>query len=128
MIYHINTLYFCRMHKFFFFPILFLSLVCLAQAQPLQYEISAKKTGDTTYLITLNGTLQQGGQLYAEDNAATGVEGLKMTWEAENIHAHGAAIGDKAPVSIKDPVFENKASKVYTGPLQLQQEVGASGV
>ncbi|TPE42450.1 protein-disulfide reductase DsbD family protein [Pontibacter mangrovi] len=103
-----------------------LSLVTASAQSPVQWQVSAAKQPDNSYLLTLRGTIQPGWHLYAERDAALGLEGPRLTTE-DPLLTLETPISLVPPVRLQDPLLENKWVKVYRDTLALEQRLCIQG-
>ena len=92
---------------------------------PLQWEISAKKTGEHHFILQVKGTIQKGWHVYASRDEADGLEPLTISWDNESILKDGEQSNELAAIDIKDPLF-NKTLSVYKNGFSFFQPVKIS--
>lgn len=116
------------MKKYSLFVLLLLvaSFVFGQNITKLNWQISAKKTGDSLYEITAKTKIPDGWHLYA-NNPDEGLEGVAINYDIENAQNKGELTFSKSTSDIPDPIFENATVKVFTNELAIQQEVKISG-
>jgi thiol:disulfide interchange protein DsbD len=107
---------------------MFASLSLPAQENALHWELSAKKNDNASYTITARVTLVPGWHAYAQDDAGTGIEQLRLDWDNENITKDGSPVISPAPLTLADPVFDNRKLLVYKeGVIEISQKIKISG-
>lgn len=89
--------------------------------QPVAIEVSSKKTDEKQYELTVNFQIQKGWHVYAEGDEATGIEPSQIVTEIPGI-VFLPVTSNRQPVTISDPIFENKSLKVYTRSFVLTQQ------
>jgi len=106
---------------------MFAPLFLPAQDNVLHWELSAKKNDNASYTITARITLAPGWHAYAQDDAGTGIEQLRLSWDNENITEDGSPVSP-APLTVADPVFDNRKLLVYKdGIIELSQKIKIQG-
>lgn len=104
-------------------------LFTLAQSEHLQWQVKTDKINDSSYNIIAEITIQPNWHVYAEADAETGIDGLQLVWDNENIIPDGNPSFSSDPVQIPDPVFDNKKFRVFMpGKLILTQKINIRGV
>ncbi|MEN9686854.1 MAG: hypothetical protein RLZZ28_2640 [Bacteroidota bacterium] len=115
-----------KINSLFFFLLLTASLFGQTDSL-LQWKTSAKKIADHLYEITATATVPQGWHLYGYYPAGIGPDSIKITTLYENAIAKNAIGFTAGTTTIKDPLFENKSLKVYTGSVELRQQISING-
>jgi thiol:disulfide interchange protein DsbD len=99
-----------------------------AKAQPsLDWTATARKTGATNYSIHFTGSIPASWRLYGLNDAIDGLSAPAFSFEYENVKTISKPIFTTTPEQIKDAVFENKTTFVYTGHFDITQEISISG-
>lgn len=107
---------------------MFAPLSLLAQENALHWELSAKKNDNASYTVTARITLVPGWHAYAQDDAGTGIEQLRLDWDNENITKDGSPVISPAPLPVADPVFDHQKLLVYKeGVIEISQKIKVSG-
>lgn len=95
-----------------------------AQENALHWELSAKKNDNASYTITARITLAAGWHAYAQDDAGTGIEQLRLDWDNENITKDGSPVISPDPLPAADPVFDNQKLLVYKeSVIEISQKI-----
>lgn len=89
----------------------------------LQWKIVAKKTGDSTYLLTATTTLANGLHLYHNNKTVEGFEDAKFVFKQDNVEAVNNIGFNKNIEVIKDVLNDNKAMNVFTGSISITQNI-----
>ena len=113
--------------KAILFLFFLLPLFCAAQESPLHWEVNSTKNDSGSYTITIKATLGLQWHIYADTIADIDMEGLHITWDDENIQKAGKLTPVSAITTIKDPVFDNRELRVYTGDFTLTQKISITG-
>ncbi len=92
---------------------------------PVAWAGTALRQNGTAYLLQLRGTVQPGWQVYAADDAAEGLETVKLHWEDAGI-LPGSTSYLSAPVELPDAVFDKQCS-FYKNDIILEQLVQVNG-
>ena len=104
-----------------------LPLFCVAQDSPLQWEANSKKNSAKSYTITIKATLPEKWQVYADSITDLELGGLHISWDNDNIQKDGKTTASPAATTIKDPIFENRELRVYTGDFTITQKITITG-
>ena len=108
---------------------LLVSLLSFAQTDTLlKWDVQYKKVGDKLYQITASTVIPQGWHLYGNNKAVEGLSSVQFITEFENDELIGDIIFAKEATIISDPLFENKKVNIYTGAIQIKQQVKITGV
>ncbi len=112
----------------FIFLILFIFCVGLIQGQdvPLKFNLASTKIDKENYHIRINGTVEKGWYVYAEDNAANELEGLRLNVENAQLLKQEDFLVDVAPSTITDKIF-NTRLKIYKQEFSLLQMITING-
>ncbi|HRQ52231.1 MAG TPA: protein-disulfide reductase DsbD family protein, partial [Agriterribacter sp.] len=104
-----------------------LPLFCAAQESPLRWEVNSIKNNSSSYTVTIKAALDPQWHIYADSIADIELEGLHITWDNENIRKNGRLTANPEAAILKDPVFDNRELRVYTGDFTLSQKVDVEG-
>lgn len=106
------------------FTLLFIAFASLAFSQEgMLWQLTAKKTADSTYLLTAVSTIPAGWHLYGSNPKVEGLENVKFVFQLENIEPQGELSFLQKPTIVKDALFDNKEVNVYTGAVTVQQNI-----
>lgn len=94
--------------------------------QKLNWQVTAKKSGDSLFEINASTKIPQGWHVYADNPSVEGLEGIAINYDIENAGNEGTASFSKQPSQIQDPVFDARVN-VFTGELTIHQKVKISG-
>src|SRR5258706_806668 len=114
------------MKKCSFIFLLFVSLIGLGQSVPVQWEVTAQKTGEQTYELLIYGTIKKGWNVYSEKDAANDLDGINVSWENSTILKDGEIKIETEPVIYNDTLFA-KRLKVFQGQVVLKQSIKIYG-
>jgi thiol:disulfide interchange protein len=98
----------------------FLWIAMLAQSVS-NVQIAVKKIERSKYELAVSGKVNIGWRVYAADNSALGVDGLKLV-----ANSGGVLISASIPVKtlvVNDVLFENKQFDVYNDKFEFSQEL-----
>jgi len=106
-----------------------LLLLCpAAKAQPtVKWLFTSQKTGAGTYALHVSGTLPAPWHVYGINDAIDGLSAPVFTFEYENVKAASKPVFATEPQHIKDGVFNNKTTAIYTGSFDITLQVNISG-
>lgn len=108
------------------FTLLFIAFASLAFSQEgMLWQLTAKKTADSTYLLTAVSTIPAGWHLYGSNPKVEGLENVKFVFQLENIEPQGELSFLQKPTIVKDALFDNKEVNVYTGAVTVQQNINS---
>ena len=93
----------------------------------LVWKVSAKKIADSTYQISAKTTVATGWHLYGSNPAIEGLENIKFVFQLESIKPSNEISFNKKATTFKDILFENKDVNVYTGEVEIKQDVKVNG-
>ena len=113
-----------RLTCFIFFYLQSLAGFC--QQPPVLFDVKAERSGESNYTIIIQATLQKGWHVYAQKDEPTGIEALQISYSTTNVKTR-AAKSNLQPVSITDPIFENKPLKVFETGFILTQSIHIEG-
>jgi len=103
-------------------------IVASAQTDSLlKWQTEAKKTGDGSYELVARATIPAGWHVYGNNPTQEGLDAVKFIPAYENAKLSGEIVFDKTPASITDPIFENKKLYVFTGTIEIRQQVKITG-
>ena len=108
----------------------FILLTCFSgfcSQQPVQWQVFAKQRSNQHYTITIKGSIDPGWHLYAQTSLNEGLESVGVKWENDNINARAELISLTPVIEINDSIF-NLPLKVYTGVIELEQEIVINGI
>ncbi len=94
--------------------------------QKLNWQVTAKKSGDSLFDVNASTKIPQGWHVYADNPSVEGLEGIAINYDIENAGNEGTASFSKQPSQIQDPVFDARVN-VFTGELTIHQKVKISG-
>ena len=110
------------------FSIVLSSSISFAQFDAvLSWSVKSTRTSPNKYSVIAATTVPAGWHLYGINTAADGLE-PKLTFDYTNAKAFGAVAFNKPATVINDPAFENKKVSVYTGTVQVTQQVIINGI
>jgi thiol:disulfide interchange protein DsbD len=93
----------------------------------LNWSVQAKRISANKYAITATTTVPQGWYLYGINTAADGLE-PKFSFEYSNAKPSGQVTFSKAADVVTDPSFDNKKVNVYTGNVEVKQELDIDSI
>ncbi len=102
-------------------------LICLlvtAQTDSLlRWQVQVKRTAKGEYELNARTKIPNGWHLYGNNPKVEGLEQPKFLPNYEKALPFEQLLFDKAPTSIKDPLFDNATVEVFTGILQVKQKI-----
>ncbi len=105
-----------------------LSVLVSAQTDSLlQWQVQSKKISNGLYELTAKTTIPAGWHLYGSNPLVEGLEQPKFIPGYEKAQLPNTIVYDKAPQSISDPVFPSQKVAVFTGSLEIKQQVKIDG-
>ncbi|HEX5026535.1 MAG TPA: thioredoxin family protein [Agriterribacter sp.] len=113
--------------RFSYFLFLLLPLLPAAQEKWMQWDADAKKNNANSYTITINAKLAKNWHIYADSTVDLELPGLEIKWDNENIQKSGDRVSSPGATTIKDPVFDDRELKVFSGNFTLVQKISISG-
>lgn len=93
----------------------------------LRWKVDYQKVGDKRYKITASTKVLDGWHLYGNNKAVEGLSSVQFITEFESDSLVGEPSFNKQAEIIKDPVFENKSVNVFTGAVEITQQVIING-
>lgn len=115
------------MKSFCLFIALIISTLVSAQTLPVQWRVSAERVGDSEYVLKVDAEISSGWWMYAVSDTANGLDGVRLSWENENLQANGTLRTESIATIINDAVF-NSQQKVYQQRVSFTQNVIATGI
>lgn len=109
--------------------ILISSVMLFAQtdSSKLNWQVQAKRVAGNKYQLTATATIPAGWYVY-DTNAAQSLEGIKFIPAYANAKPDGAALVNKPAQQITDATFENKKLSVFTGSIQVTQNITVDSI
>lgn len=105
-----------------------LSIFVSAQTDSLlQWQVQSKKLSNGIYELSAKTTIPAGWHLYGSNPSIEGLEQPKFVPGYEKAQLPNAIVYDKAPQSISDPVFPGQKVTVFTGSIEIKQQVKIEG-
>lgn len=106
-----------------------LLLLCLmSNAQPnVKWSFATTKTGEGAYTLHVKGSLPENWHIYGINESIDGLSAPAFSFEYENVKAATKPVFTTNPLNIKDAIFENKTTAVYTGSFDMTFGVNISG-
>ena len=117
------------MKKITLLGIILLSVV-LGSAQTdslLKWQTQSKKTGNGLYELVSKTTIPAGWHVYGSNPTQEGLEPIKFVPAYENAQLLNTITVNKTATSFTDPLFENKKLNVFTGEIEIRQQVKING-
>ena len=102
-------------------------LVLICQLSPVSFSAVAEKKDDHNFMIVVKAIVPAGWHVYAENNAAEGLDAIHISWLNTNIEKQGEPVISPVPVAIKDPVFDNRQVKEFNRDFVLAQAIKING-
>lgn len=93
----------------------------------LKWNIVYDKIGDQLYQITATTEIPQGWHVYGNNPKVEGLSNIKIITDFENDSLINELNFNKPAQTLKDVLFDNQIVNVYTGSLQIKQQVKISG-
>jgi len=108
--------------------LIFLSLFSFAQNESfLKWNVVYDKIGNQLYQITATTEIPQGWHVYGDNPKIEGLSNIKIITDFENDSLINQLSFNKPALNLKDALFDNQIVNIYTGSLQLKQQVKISG-
>ena len=108
--------------------LIFLSLFSFAQNESfLKWNVVYDKIGNQLYQITATTEIPQGWHVYGDNPKIEGLSNIKIITDFENDSLINQLSFNKPSLNLKDALFDNQIVNIYTGSLQLKQQVKISG-
>lgn len=117
------------MKKITLLGIILLSVV-LGSAQTdslLKWQTQSKKTGNGLYELVSKTTIPAGWHVYGSNPTQEGLEPIKFVPAYENAQLLNTITVNKTATSFTDPLFENKKLNVFTGEIEITQQIKING-
>ena len=109
---------------------IFVSFICLiitaisfAQSKPINFSATAKRIENGLYEITAIAQMQDGWHLYGNNPTVDGLEPVKFSFDYENAKPVNDISFNHPSQIIPDPIWENKKVNVYTGTVEIKQQI-----
>jgi len=109
------------------FIFLFQPLLAAQDTTAVQWTASGKKINTGQYQIYLKGTIKTGWHIYAKENKAAGLEGLKISFSDSSIKKDGDPQLKGNFKTITDKIFDNAKSEVATDSVAFIQKITITG-
>lgn len=109
---------------------LFILAVVFASAQSdslLKWETSAKRISDGLYEVVAKTTIPAGWYLYGNNPSVEGLDPVRFVPAYENAKTQGELVYSGASKIITDPIWDNKKLTVFTGVLEIKQQLKITG-
>jgi len=108
--------------------LILLSLFSFAQNESfLKWNVVYDKIGNQLYQITATTEIPQGWHVYGDNPKIEGLSNIKIITDFENDSLINQLSFNKPSLNLKDALFDNQIVNIYTGSLQLKQQVKISG-
>jgi thiol:disulfide interchange protein DsbD len=108
--------------------LIFLSLFSFAQNESfLKWNVVYDKIGNQLYQITATTEIPQGWHVYGDNPKIEGLSNIKIITDFENDSLINQLSFNKPALNLKDALFDYQIVNIYTGSLQLKQQVKISG-
>lgn len=105
-----------------------LSVLVSAQTDSLlQWQVQSKKISNGLYELTAKTTIPSGWHLYGNNPSVEGLEQPKFIPGYEKALLPNPIVYDKAPQGIADPIFPDQKVNVFTGSIEIKQQVKVDG-
>lgn len=111
----------------FSFIAVFTFLFVNAQSTGLVWKVKSNRIADSTYEIIASTQIEQGWHMYASNSNIEGIENIKFNYSLENVKPISEIRFNKASTTINDELFENKTVNVYTGDVEIKQNIKLIG-
>ncbi|MGI8597786.1 MAG: protein-disulfide reductase DsbD family protein, partial [Chitinophagaceae bacterium] len=95
------------------------------QPEPVRWHIGVEKKQTGTYLLTVNGTIETNWYVYANDDAANGLEAIRLHYAHPKIKASPPKLLGTTSL-VYDPVFM-KNQNVFVGHISFSQQLTVTG-
>jgi thiol:disulfide interchange protein len=111
------------------FWLLFASPVLFGQQSPIQWQVTSQFVSKSQFTLLISGRLSPGWHLYAQDDIASGLEGVKISWEDENILGFDQKKNTETSKTryLRDPLFNFKRLKVFENELFILKDFEIKG-
>jgi thiol:disulfide interchange protein len=110
------------------FFLVFLSFFSYSQNESfLKWNIVYDKIGNQLYQITATTEIPQGWYVYGDNLKVEGLSNIKIITDFENDSLINELSFNKPAQTLKDALFDNQIVNVYTGSIQIKQQVKISG-
>ncbi|MBS4044637.1 MAG: thioredoxin family protein [Chitinophagaceae bacterium] len=111
----------------FSFIAVFTFLFVNAQSTGLVWKVKSNRIADSTYEIIASTQIEQGWYMYASNSNIEGLENINFNYSLENVKPISEIRFNKASTTINDELFENKTVNVYTGDVEIKQNIKLIG-
>jgi thiol:disulfide interchange protein DsbD len=112
---------------FSFLAVLSCLLVSAQTDSLLKWQVQSKKISNGLYELTAKATIPAGWHLYGTNTAVEGLESPKFTPNYEKAIPQATVTYNKAAEIITDGLFEKKKVNVFTGEIEIKQQVKIDG-
>jgi thiol:disulfide interchange protein len=110
------------------FTVLLSVLFVSAQTDSLvKWQTHARKISNGLYELISTTTIPSGWHMYGNNPSQEGLESVKFIPAYEKALLQNALVVDKPAQLITDPIFENKKLNVFTGNIEIRQQVKIDG-
>jgi thiol:disulfide interchange protein DsbD len=111
------------------FKLAALLLLCFSvNAQPtVNWSFSSEKTAPTSYNLHIKGLVPLPWHVYGINDGIDGLSAPTLTFDYENVQAASMPAFTNNPQHIKDVIFENKITSVYTDSFDMILHVTIAG-
>ncbi|MFT3749131.1 MAG: thioredoxin family protein [Agriterribacter sp.] len=96
-------------------------------AQPVSWTVNVEKESDTLFKVTAAAALEKGWHIYAGEDTSTGVHGVALQFDGDNVLSLGNLIASAFATAINDPVFDNRIMNIYNRSLRFAQDILITG-
>jgi cytochrome c biogenesis protein CcdA/thioredoxin-related protein len=108
--------------------LVFLSFFSYSQNESfLKWNVVYDKIDNQIYQITATAEIPKGWHVYGNNPKVEGLSNIKIITDFENDSLINELSFNKAAETLKDPLFDNQIVNVYTGAIQINQQVKISG-
>src|SRR6266542_4136189 len=113
--------------------LLLILLPSIVKAQtPVEWKAWAMPVGQSVYALHVHGKVLKGWHVYAKADTSLGLEPLTVGWDNENLIKDDTALSSgkngNAFLDYKDPVFDHKVVKIYSGEINLEWNIKVDGL
>ncbi len=112
---------------FSFLAVLSCLLVSAQTDSLLKWQVQSKKIGTGLYELTAKTTIPAGWHLYGTNPLVEGLESPKFSPNYEKAIPQASILYNKAAEIITDGLFEKKKVNVFTGEIEIKQQVKIDG-
>lgn len=112
---------------FSFLAVLSCLLVSAQTDSLLKWQVQSKKISNGLYELTAKTTIPVGWHLYGTNTTVEGLESPKFTPNYEKAIPQATVSYNKAAEIITDGLFEKKKVNVFTGEIEIKQQVKIDG-